>query len=251
MRDDDDLTAEPPETDDAPPRFGSGRIRHLSIDVLSLHVDRALDPDGHQLAETHLAACPDCLKDFGELRLTVLLLSGLPQYQPRRTFLLTPEYGAAKTRPLPAGPSAGPAAPAASGGGWSGRLLPGARGLRIATAIAGVAFLATVAGDLAVPDPAAQRAAVAVPSAATSAIGIRATMATVGPRSAEAAPAPAPGEPQALAADAPAPGAARPAAPALPSPWRIAQLATGMLLLWLLVSLAGRGWLDRHERLPG
>ncbi|MGI9255089.1 MAG: hypothetical protein ACR2J8_15205, partial [Thermomicrobiales bacterium] len=148
----------------------------------------------------------------------------------------------------PASPYLPPPVPAAQPS-WFDHLLPGAGVLKIATGFVGLALLATVAGDAIMPDP-APRQSIAMNSAqvATSIL----------PSAAKQAPAAAPAANPAGVTETPAPALqqtgevpATLAANSAPSPWRIAQLALGLLLLWLLVSLAGRLWVDRHENLPG
>ncbi|MGI9252278.1 MAG: anti-sigma factor family protein, partial [Thermomicrobiales bacterium] len=173
MRDDADLTT---DAGDPSARPASARIRHLDIEALSLHIDGALDGSEGLEAERHLASCSDCAMDFTELRMTVSLLQALPQYAPRRSFTLGPEYGKIKRRALqespaqrrqeperPASPYLPPSVPAAQPS-WFDHLLPGAGALKIATGFVGLALLATLVGDAIVPDP-APRQSIAMNSA--------------------------------------------------------------------------------------
>src|SRR5215212_1300093 len=78
---------------------------HLDIDAVSAFVDRDLEPDELTTIEFHLHECPACHREVLEIRTTVLLLSGLPQYTPRRSFCLGHEHArASRRRPRP-GPS--------------------------------------------------------------------------------------------------------------------------------------------------
>ncbi|MFM9106126.1 MAG: anti-sigma factor family protein [Chloroflexota bacterium] len=261
MRDDADLTT---DAGDQPSRAAGERIRHLDLDLLSLHVDGALDPGERRSAEVHLASCAACSLDYTELRVTVTLLQGLPQYEPRRSFALGPEYGKIRRRPLPpsrqvpapsvpSSPWAPPAAPvpaAAAASPWFARVLPGTRTLTLATGAVAVALFAAIAGDALVADPPVSPAlGLRTGQVATSILqptGAQAPADVAAPAAPAAETAPA--DP-ALQQENGAPAAV--AASSRPSPWRIAQIGLAMLLLWLLVSLGGRLWVDRHEALPG
>jgi hypothetical protein len=71
----------------------SGRFPgHLDIDSVSAFIDRDLHPDDVSEAELHIAFCPACQREVLEIHATVLLLAGLPQYTPRRSFCLTGEH---------------------------------------------------------------------------------------------------------------------------------------------------------------
>ncbi len=66
--------------------------QHLDTDALSAFIDNRLEGDLTLAAEGHIATCPDCRRELAELRATVSLLNGLPQYRPRRSFALGPDY---------------------------------------------------------------------------------------------------------------------------------------------------------------
>lgn len=66
--------------------------QHLDTDALSAFLDDRLDGNLNTAATGHIAACPDCRRELAELRATVSLLGGLPQYRPRRSFTLGSEY---------------------------------------------------------------------------------------------------------------------------------------------------------------
>jgi anti-sigma factor RsiW len=258
MRDDADLTL---DAGDPPARKRPARIRHVHLTALSLHIDGALgDREGNE-TDDHLASCPTCSQDFAELRTTVLLLRGLPQYEPRRSFVLEPGYARVKRRSLPPveeHPAAATQMPLPANSGWHNRLLPSTGSLRIASGLVGVALIAALAGDALIADPSPQAMGLRTDLLATS---IQQPVTTV------RQPAPAPGEPLPLvpasAAEFAGTEGGAPAlqeadgapvaatATAAPSPWRVAQIGLAMLLLWLLVSLGGRLWMDRHERMPG
>jgi len=86
---------------------------HLNIDAVSAFVDRDLEPDELTTIEFHLHECPACHREVLEIRTTVLLLSGLPQYTPRRSFCLGHEHSRASRRRSQPGLSwSGPFAPA-------------------------------------------------------------------------------------------------------------------------------------------
>lgn len=73
------------------------RREHLSDEVLNAYCDRAigLDPAARVAAEAHLVGCPACREALADLETTILLVRGLPQVAPRRSFALTPEAAAA------------------------------------------------------------------------------------------------------------------------------------------------------------
>jgi anti-sigma factor RsiW len=265
MRDDADLTT---DAGDSPARPPGTRIRHLDLELLSLHIDGGLDPGTRSDAQAHLAACSECQLNYTELRMTVSLLQGLPQYEPRISFVLGSEYGKVKRRPIPAEPMrpaasferpaasppwVAPAAPAPRAP-WYSHLMPGTGALKVASGLVGVALLVSIAGDamIADPPPTAQRMGI-TSSNVTTAILPPVSDAT---RKA-AAPENVPVAPQQGVTDPSAPalqqgyGAPAVAASTGPSPWRIAQIGLGMLLLWLVVSLAGRIWVDRHDSQAG
>jgi len=87
------------------------RPGHLDIDAVSAFVDRDLAPDDLTTIEFHLHECPACHREVLEIRTTVLLLSGLPQYTPRRSFCLDHEHARASRRAL-------------RGHAWSGAFAP-------------------------------------------------------------------------------------------------------------------------------
>ena len=66
--------------------------QHLDTDALSAFIDDRLGGDLRLDAAGHISACPDCRNELAELQTTVSLLGGLPQYRPRRSFVLGPAY---------------------------------------------------------------------------------------------------------------------------------------------------------------
>jgi hypothetical protein len=88
------------------------RPGHLDIDAVSAFVDRDLEPDDLTTIEFHLHECPACHREVLEIRTTVVLLAGLPQYTPRRSFCLGHEHARASRRHLSRGHS------------WSGSFAP-------------------------------------------------------------------------------------------------------------------------------
>src|ERR687893_178231 len=90
------------------------RPGHLDIDAVSAFVDRDLEPDDLTTIEFHLHECPACHREVLEIRTTVVLLAGLPQYTPRRSFCLGHEHARASRRRASRGQSwSGPFALAA------------------------------------------------------------------------------------------------------------------------------------------
>ncbi len=88
------------------------RPGHLDIDAVSAFVDRDLEPDDLTTIEFHLHECPACHQEVLEIRTTVVLLAGLPQYTPRRSFCLGHEHARASRRR------------ASRGHSWSGSFAP-------------------------------------------------------------------------------------------------------------------------------
>jgi hypothetical protein len=88
------------------------RPGHLDIDAVSAFVDRDFEPDDLTTIEFHLHQCPACHREVLEIRTTVVLLSRLPQYTPRRSFCLGHEHARASRRRL------------ARGHSWSGSFAP-------------------------------------------------------------------------------------------------------------------------------
>lgn len=101
-------------------RWSHRRFRNL----LSPYIDRRLDEPQMATLEEHLATCGPCQEELQTLRATVSLLQALPHAIPRRSFALTER------------PEVSRAAPAYL---W---------GMRAATAMASVALVLLLAGDL-------------------------------------------------------------------------------------------------------
>lgn len=250
-----------------------GSQRHLDLDALNALLDGTLDPTDGVVAEAHVAGCAACAADLGELRATVGLLRGLPQYRPRRSFALRPEH-AARPRPVVAAGTA--------------RLLPSVQALRVATLAVAALLLLAVAGEWTFGQaPSSPSLPQTAPVAAPAGLAPTASAPAPGLNEAPTARQPAPaagGAPPSAAERAVAPGAGdaleasgdgaangeggaigedagtggatgasqstdggQPArqAPATPSPWRLAQIGLGLILLWLLVSLVGIGVVRR------
>jgi hypothetical protein len=133
------------------------RPGHLDIDAVSAFVDRDLEPDDLTTIEFHLRECPACHREVLEIRTTVVLLTSLPQYTPRRSFCLGHEHARASRRRLPLGQSwSGPFAPAGypasaasaavhARAGRAGGWLPG---LQAAAMVVGVLLLLVTSSDL-------------------------------------------------------------------------------------------------------
>ncbi len=129
------------------------RPGHLDIDAVSDFVDRDFSLDELTLLAIHLHECPACQREVREIRTTVVLLAGLPQYTPRRSFCLGHEHARASRRrsrvgnqPWSAGalPSSYPTAALGAsprGAGW----LPG---LQAAAIVIGALLLLVTSSDL-------------------------------------------------------------------------------------------------------
>src|ERR687898_761288 len=99
------------------------RPGHLDIDAVSAFVDRDLEPVDLRTIEFHLHECPACHREVLEIRTTVVLLAGLPQYTPRRSFCLGHEHARASRR-------------ASRGHSWSGSFAPTGYPASAASAVA-------------------------------------------------------------------------------------------------------------------
>src|SRR5215212_5967883 len=133
------------------------RLGHLDIDAVSAFVDRDLEPDDLTTIEFHLHECPACHREVLEIRTTVVLLSGLPQYTPRRSFCLGLEHARASRRGLPRGrswsgpflsigyPASAASAVTHAGAGRSAGWLPG---LQAAALVIGALLLLVTTSDL-------------------------------------------------------------------------------------------------------
>ncbi len=115
--------------DGGPGQRGPAR-QHLDAETLSAYVDGRLDAADRGVASAHLGGCDDCRRELAELRATVLLLRGLPQYAPRRSFQLGAEH-----------------APAGGASRWA-RFLPALPALRAATVAVAVLLVVVTTGDL-------------------------------------------------------------------------------------------------------
>ncbi|MDP9472828.1 MAG: zf-HC2 domain-containing protein [Chloroflexota bacterium] len=249
----------------APWRRSAQPNQHLDTDALSAFLDNRLDEPDRTIAASHLARCDACQGDLGELRTTIALLRGLPQYRPRRSFELGPDH-ASQGQP-----------------NRFARLLPLIPALRVAAAVVALLLVGVTSADLRFSDatpPAGRQAIPGVtatspgapnaaegaqssedPSAADEAgpgTGAEAPAAEQADRALQAAPgaAPtatepdptpetsiaAPAEAEPAADRAPATGSTRPSA------WRLAEVGLALLLLWLLVGLVG---LQRVKRSAG
>ena len=133
------------------------RPGHLDIDAVSAFVDRDLDPDDLTTIEFHLHECPACHREVLEIRTTVVLLAGLPQYTPRRSFCLGHEHARASRRRASRGqshpgsfaptgyPVSAASAVAHAETGRAGGWLPG---LQAAAMVVGVLLLLVTTSDL-------------------------------------------------------------------------------------------------------
>jgi hypothetical protein len=148
------------------------RPGHLDIDAVSAFIDRDLHPDDVSEVELHLAACPACQREVLEIHATVLLLSGLPQYMPRRSFCLGGEHARAARRtratwPTPwASPFTARGYPAAAQA-VSDRYASAYAGLHAAALVIGALLLLVTSSDLfgIPPQPAAMLGPESVPAA--------------------------------------------------------------------------------------
>jgi len=113
-------------------RRGDAVSPHPDLETLSAFLDDRLAPWDRDTVAAHTADCPDCRRELSQLRATVTLLRGLPQYEPRRSFRLGPEHAAR---------------PVAPGWEWFARLLPALPALRAATAAVALLLVAVGAGD--------------------------------------------------------------------------------------------------------
>ena len=101
-------------------RWGHGRFR----DLFSLYIDQRLDESQAAILEDHMVRCSPCREDLHTLRATVGVLQALPSAVPRHSFAITAQPQVSKSAPAYL---------------W---------GMRAATAMASVALVLVVAGDL-------------------------------------------------------------------------------------------------------
>lgn len=152
------------------------QIDHTRAEQLfSAYIDQRATADEKAFVERHVAACADCRAKLDATRAMVAALRALPQMKAPRSFVL-PKEMERKARPS---------------------ILSWYPALRVATALAAVAFIITFAGDLITPRP----GTVAMIPMQASAPAQPTQMAE--PTLKQAAPA-----------EAPAPAAPAPAAPA-------------------------------------
>ena len=129
------------------------RPGHLDIDAVSAFVDRHFSLDELTLLAIHLHECPACQREVREIQTTVFLLSGLPQYAPRRSFCLGHEHARASRRR--SRPGANPWSGGNSGQGypasvavapaWGAAWLPGMQAMAI---LLGTLLLVVTSSDL-------------------------------------------------------------------------------------------------------
>jgi hypothetical protein len=133
------------------------RPGHLDIDAVSAFIDRDLEADDLTTIEFHLHECPACHREVLEIRTTVVLLAGLPQYTPRRSFCLGHEHARASRRRLSRGHSwSGPfgstgypaSAASAVAHAETGRAAGWLPGLQAAAMVVGVLLLLVTTSDL-------------------------------------------------------------------------------------------------------
>lgn len=117
---------------------GEPASQHPDAETLGAFLDGWLEPWEREAVASHVDGCADCRRELGEVGATVVLLRGLPQYEPRRSFQLSPRQVAGLSR----------AARPASDGGWLARLLPSLPALRAATVGVAMLLLAVTAVDL-------------------------------------------------------------------------------------------------------
>jgi len=140
-------------------QFPGDHPGHLDIDAVSAFIDRDLTVDELALLAGHLSDCHACHREVLEIQATVFLLAGLPQYSPRRSFVLGTEHARlARTHrrmhspaippawspTLPPGASASPAVAAVGVARYSAWL----PGLQAAAMVIGMLLVIVTAGDL-------------------------------------------------------------------------------------------------------
>ena len=106
---------------------------HLTPEHVTAYLDGDLVAAERARLDEHLRVCAACRQDVAEVRSTMLLLRGLPEYRPRRSFQLSPDR-IAVARPW-----------------WERfglRVLPALPALRMATVAAAVLLVAVSAGEL-------------------------------------------------------------------------------------------------------
>lgn len=122
----------------------------IDDELLSAWLDGRVSSAERAVVEAAIAADPTARAQAADLRATVALLRGLPQPAPRRTFILTPEQGAA-IRPARAA--------------WITRLFPAVSAVSV---VAAVLCIALIAGDLATGGFSTQKQGTTASAAITS-----------------------------------------------------------------------------------
>jgi len=69
---------------------GGPTTPHLTPEQITAYLDGDLTPAERAGLDAHLRTCPACRREMSDVRSTVLLLRGLPDYRPRRSFQLIP-----------------------------------------------------------------------------------------------------------------------------------------------------------------
>lgn len=231
-------------------------VQHLDLATVTAFVDGMLSPLERERVAAHLATCAACQVEVNEIRTTVELLHGLPEYRQRRTFRLDQTVARRERGNII----------------WLGRYLPALPAVRVATAAVALLFLTTIAADMLIePDATVQRqfADEQAPETAGEDEIMSAVTATLAPDAVRSAPAPSNGQaaeaagddadeaaPVAAESDSPADAAFAPVPTATPIltptpiattgsdepaagvissfPWRVTEIALGLLLLLLL-----------------
>jgi anti-sigma factor RsiW len=184
------------------PPNGDHEDSHLSLETLSAYLDAELTAEERSAASAHLSACELCQTEFQSLRATTVLMRGLPEMRPARSFHLGPEF-AKNTR-------------GAVGSSWLTRMLGLMPALRAATAAVAMLLVVVVAGDVLTNDhgsnPRQSQPVVTTNSTATAPIMITATTEAAPPANtqADSVMMGAPTEPGTDAESAAAAGAAGP-----------------------------------------
>ena len=131
------------------------RPGHLDIDAVSAFVDRDPEPDDLTTIEFHLHECPACHREVLEIRTTVVLLAGLPQYTPRRSFCLGHEHTRASRRASRGHSWSGafaltgyPASSASAAYAQTGRAAAWLPGLQAVAVVIGALLLLVTTSDL-------------------------------------------------------------------------------------------------------
>src|SRR5215218_10250811 len=73
---------------------GGLATRHLMSEQFTAYLDGDLAAADRVRIDDHIRSCAECRVELAQIRSTVILMRGLPEYRPRRSFRLSPDRAA-------------------------------------------------------------------------------------------------------------------------------------------------------------